>query len=211
MATSARPVHLGHNMVHSGHNKVHLGHNMVHLGHNKAHLGPNKVYLGHNKVYLGHSMVHLGHNKAPGISRNQRDLFTPYSISTFNTRLVTRWNNLEIICYQILLLFVTTSKFTCWRHNDATVKVRRVYVDYEENTRQDSLLLLGARSQNCGKRVLASSCLSVCLSVPTGLIFMKYHTWLFFEKSIENWRIKNQLDATWYLIVLLIGSICFGH
>jgi hypothetical protein len=28
---------------------------------------------------------------------------------------------------------------------------------------------------------------------------------------IFNWRIKNQLDATWYFIVLLIGSACFGH
>ena len=26
-----------------------------------------------------------------------------------------------------------------------------------------------------------------------------------------NWRIKNQLDVTWYFIVLLIGSTCFGH
>ena len=27
----------------------------------------------------------------------------------------------------------------------------------------------------------------------------------------DNWRIKNQLDATYYFIVLLIGSTCFGH
>jgi len=27
----------------------------------------------------------------------------------------------------------------------------------------------------------------------------------------NNWRIKNQLDATSYFIVLLIGSTCFGH
>jgi hypothetical protein len=26
-----------------------------------------------------------------------------------------------------------------------------------------------------------------------------------------NWRIKNQLDATYYFIVLLIASTCFGH
>jgi len=25
------------------------------------------------------------------------------------------------------------------------------------------------------------------------------------------WRIQNQLDATYYFIVLLIGSTCFGH
>ena len=29
--------------------------------------------------------------------------------------------------------------------------------------------------------------------------------------SEEHWRIKNQLDATYYFIVLLIGSTCFGH
>jgi len=27
----------------------------------------------------------------------------------------------------------------------------------------------------------------------------------------DNWRIKDQLDATWYFIVLLIGSTRFGH
>ena len=28
---------------------------------------------------------------------------------------------------------------------------------------------------------------------------------------INNGRIKNQLDTTWYFIVLLIGSTCFKH
>ena len=27
----------------------------------------------------------------------------------------------------------------------------------------------------------------------------------------DNWRIINQLDVTYYFIVLLIGSTCFGH
>ena len=27
----------------------------------------------------------------------------------------------------------------------------------------------------------------------------------------DNWRTKNQLDATYYFIVLLIGSTCFRH
>jgi len=27
----------------------------------------------------------------------------------------------------------------------------------------------------------------------------------------DNWRIKNQLNATYYFIVLLMGSTCFGH
>ena len=30
-------------------------------------------------------------------------------------------------------------------------------------------------------------------------------------KSLNNWRIKNQLDATYYFIVLLVCSTCFGH
>jgi hypothetical protein len=43
-----------------------------------------------------------------------------------------------------------------------------------------------AHSQNCEKRLLSSSCLSVCLSarnnsVPNGQIFMKFDIWLFFE------------------------------
>ena len=31
------------------------------------------------------------------------------------------------------------------------------------------------------------------------------------EPFCLNWRIKNQLDATYYFIVLPIGSTCFGH
>jgi hypothetical protein len=27
----------------------------------------------------------------------------------------------------------------------------------------------------------------------------------------DKWRMENQLDATYYFIVLLIGSTCFGH
>jgi hypothetical protein len=43
-----------------------------------------------------------------------------------------------------------------------------------------------ARSQNCEKRLLASSYVSVCLpvrnnSVPTGRIFTKFDIWIFFE------------------------------
>ena len=32
-----------------------------------------------------------------------------------------------------------------------------------------------------------------------------------FTINIANMRNKNQLDATYYFIVLLIGSTCFGH
>jgi len=31
------------------------------------------------------------------------------------------------------------------------------------------------------------------------------------KKLPNNWRIKNQIDATCYFIVLPIGSTCFGH
>jgi len=37
------------------------------------------------------------------------------------------------------------------------------------------------------------------------------HTWKVLRTLLGNWRIKNQLDATCYFIVLLIGSTCFGH
>jgi len=30
-------------------------------------------------------------------------------------------------------------------------------------------------------------------------------------RHCDKWRIKNQLDVTYYFIVLLIGSTCFGH
>jgi len=30
-------------------------------------------------------------------------------------------------------------------------------------------------------------------------------------QQCDNWRIKNQLDATYYFIELFIGSTCFGH
>ena len=36
--------------------------------------------------------------------------------------------------------------------------------------------------------------------------------WCLFDRaSFDNRKIKNQLDATYYFIVLLIGSKCFGH
>ena len=31
------------------------------------------------------------------------------------------------------------------------------------------------------------------------------------QQKCHNWRVKNQTDATWYFIVLLIGSSCFEH
>ena len=48
----------------------------------------------------------------------------------------------------------------------------------------------------------------------TELICDRYHAACNVELSIDTTnkrRIKNQLDATCYFIVLLIGSTCFGH
>jgi len=38
-------------------------------------------------------------------------------------------------------------------------------------------------------------------------------SWVTADYNVQhhNWRIKYQLDATYYFIVLLIGSTCFGH
>ena len=50
------------------------------------------------------------------------------------------------------------------------------------------------RSQNCEKRMLASSCLSFCPcawnpSAPTGRIFMKFDIWVFFESLSRNLKL----------------------
>ena len=31
------------------------------------------------------------------------------------------------------------------------------------------------------------------------------------SKTLNNWRINNELDSTYYFIVFLISSTCFGH
>jgi len=51
----------------------------------------------------------------------------------------------------------------------------------------------GALSQNWEKRMLASSCLSVCLSAwnnsaPTGRIFLKFDIWVFFENRSRKFK-----------------------
>ena len=47
-----------------------------------------------------------------------------------------------------------------------------------------------------------------CISWPR-YITVFYVCWT--VHHCDNWRIKNQLDVTYYFIVLLIGSTCFGH
>jgi len=57
------------------------------------------------------------------------------------------------------------------------------------------------------------SSVEICMIVPVSVISAISH-WFRVEllrTQICNWRIKNQLDATYYFIVLLIGSTCFGH
>jgi hypothetical protein len=56
-------------------------------------------------------------------------------------------------------------------------------------------------SQNCEKRLLASSCLSVCLSAwknsaLTGRIFMKFDIWVFFENLSKNSRTLHENQYT---------------
>ena len=56
--------------------------------------------------------------------------------------------------------------------------------------------------KNCETRLLASSCLSVCLSVcphgttgiPTGRIFMKFDIWVFFENLSRKFKFHSR---TW--------------
>ena len=57
-----------------------------------------------------------------------------------------------------------------------------------------------ARSQNCGKRLLVSSCLSVRLSVwngsaSTGQIFVKFDIRVFKKKSVEKINL-NRVTGT---------------
>ena len=86
-----------------------------------------------------------------------------------------------------------------------------------------------ARSQNCEKQLLASSCLSVCLFVSTqklgassGRISMKFDTWVFFEhlsrknpfslKSYNNsryftWRSIHAYNNTTLFFILVINQL----
>jgi hypothetical protein len=56
-------------------------------------------------------------------------------------------------------------------------------------------------SQNCGKRILASSFLSVCLSAwnnaaPTGRIFVKFDISVFFENLSRKFKFHYYLTRT---------------
>jgi hypothetical protein len=78
-----------------------------------------------------------------------------------------------------------------------------------------------AFSQNCGKRLLSSSLLSVCLSTsnnsaPTRRIFMKFSIWGLFRKSVDKIHVSWKFDEsnvyfTWrsmfvFYNILLISS-----
>ena len=59
--------------------------------------------------------------------------------------------------------------------------------------------------RNCGR-----SLSSVCFVGRQKYIISEFDVcWT--VQHCDNWRIKNQLDSTYYFIVLLIGSKCFGH
>jgi len=73
-----------------------------------------------------------------------------------------------------------------------------------------------ARSQNCEKRLLASSCLFSCPSVrlsawynspPTGRVFMHFDIWVFFRKVVEKIQVSLKSDSnngwfTWRLLYI---------
>jgi hypothetical protein len=99
----------------------------------------------------------------------------------------------------------------CGKITQRTVWKKYVGVHICWNIQLETLLYIVVRriSQNYEKRVLASSCLSVCphgtLGLPTGRIFVKFHVWVFFEKSVEKIQFsvkadKNNAYCAWRLI-----------
>ena len=82
-------------------------------------------------------------------------------------------------CFAFLrFLYFTSRSIPEWQPCPRYLRISRVFYDFE------------AHLQNCEKRLLASSCLSVRSSVrpfawnnsaPTGWIFMKFDIWGFFE------------------------------
>ena len=76
------------------------------------------------------------------------------------------------------------------------------------NNKITVICLLGTFSQNCKKQLLASSFLSVCLSVSpsswnnsalTGRIFVKFDFWAFFFSEICHEKLKFHYYLTWIM------------
>jgi len=64
---------------------------------------------------------------------------------------------------------------------------------------EDIIMFRYALWQNCGKLLLASSCLSFCPppqnnSAPTRRIFMKFDIWVFFRKSVKKIQVSLKSD-----------------
>jgi len=70
-----------------------------------------------------------------------------------------------------------------------------------------------ARSQDCEKRLLASTCLSAWNnSAPNGRIFTKFYVWAFFQKSVEKIQVpftsdQKKNDTLLYTFFIIYSSI----
>jgi hypothetical protein len=80
--------------------------------------------------------------------------------------------------------------------------------------------ILQARPENCEKRLLASSCLSVCLSawnnsVPIRRIFIKFYAWEFFDNLWKKFNFHQNLTRTTgslheYLSTFMVNTYLAG-
>ena len=85
------------------------------------------------------------------------------------------------------------------------VDIRRLKVNSEECANRDTLFGLLAF-----KVLSLSLLLHPCRVVFVAKVNADFDVcWTMHH--CDNLRIKNQLDVTYYFIVLLIGSTCFGH
>ena len=88
---------------------------------------------------------------------------------------------------------------TCDKHlQRVCLRFGRSFGKYCDNGQHVGCSFL-ARSQDCEKRRLASSCLSVCLSswnnsAATWRIFIRFDTWIFFRKSVQKIEVSLKSD-----------------
>ena len=95
-----------------------------------------------------------------------------------------------IVSYQL----ITNDRFLTYRQYILNMRDDRTslcFLYLMVQTKTCASTFFWARLKNCEKLLLASSCLSVCLSAwknsaPTGRIFMKFDILSIFRKSVEN-------------------------
>jgi len=88
------------------------------------------------------------------------------------------------------------------------------YSHHHENGHMNSRKVVGNEITSLHSSAFVGSFLKiVCIWLMHGTwnIKLKYFDVFWTVHHCDNWRIKNQLDATYCFIVLLIGSTCFGH